>query len=63
MVAYTSLIDPCFQIEGLADIVIAEITAGQINHYFAEIAPRTVYLLYGTPSAARHQYGFENMGQ
>ena len=25
----------------------ADITAGQINHYFAEIAPRTVYPLYG----------------
>ena len=34
-------------IEGFADIVITDITAGQINHYFAEIAPRTVYPLYG----------------
>ena len=34
-------------IKGFADIVIAHITAGQINHYFAEIAPRTVYPLYG----------------
>ena len=34
-------------IKGLADVVIADITAGQINHYFAEIAPRTVYRLYG----------------
>ena len=36
-------------IKGLADIVIAHniITAGQINHYFAEIARRTVYPLYG----------------
>ena len=34
-------------IKGFADIVIADITAGQINHYFAEIAPRTVYQLYG----------------
>ena len=33
-------------INGFADILIANITAGQINHYFAEIAPRTVYLLY-----------------
>ena len=30
-----------------ADIVITDITAGQINHYFAEIVPRTVYPLYG----------------
>ena len=30
-----------------ADIVIADITAGQINHYFAEIVPCTVYPLYG----------------
>ena len=35
-------------IKGFADIVIAYITAGQINHYFAEIVPRTVYPLYGT---------------
>ena len=34
-------------IKGFADILIADITAGQINHYFAEIAPRTVYPLYG----------------
>ena len=34
-------------IKGFADIVIADITAGQINHYFAEIAPCTVYPLYG----------------
>ena len=34
-------------IKGFADIVIADITAWQINHYFAEIVPRTVYLLYG----------------
>ena len=34
--------------KGFADIVIADTTAGQINHYFAEIAPRTVYPLYGT---------------
>ena len=34
-------------IKGFADIVIVDITAGQINHYFAEIAPRTVYPLYG----------------
>ena len=33
--------------KGFADIVIADITAGQINHYFTEIAPRTVYPLYG----------------
>ena len=25
----------------------ADITAGQVNHYFVEIAPRTVYPLYG----------------
>ena len=37
----------CFMIKGFADIVIADITAGQINHYFAEIASRRVYLLYG----------------
>ena len=36
----------CRMIKGFADIVIADITAGQINHYFAEIAPRIVYLLY-----------------
>ena len=34
-------------IKEFAYIVIADITAGQINHYFAEIAPRTVYPLYG----------------
>ena len=33
-------------IKGFAYIVIADNTAGQINHYFAEIGPRTVYLLY-----------------
>ena len=35
-------------IEGFADI-----TAGHINHYFAEIVPRTVYPLYGT---VNHSY-------
>ena len=34
-------------IKGFANILIADITAGQINHYFAEIAPCTVYPLYG----------------
>ena len=34
-------------IKGFADIVIADSTSGQINHYFAEIAPGTVYPLYG----------------
>ena len=34
-------------IKGFAYTVIADITAGQINHYFAEIAPRTVYQLHG----------------
>ena len=34
-------------IKGFAYIVITDITAGQINHYFAEIAHRTVYPLYG----------------
>ena len=38
----------CFMIKGFADIVIADITAGLINHYFAEIAPLTVYPLYST---------------
>ena len=36
-------------IKGFADIVIVDITAGQINHYFTEIAPCTVYPLYGNP--------------
>ena len=35
-------------IKGFADIVIADITVGQINHYSAEIGPRTVYPLYGS---------------
>ena len=34
-------------IKGFAGIVIADITAGQINHYFAEIALHTIYPLYG----------------
>ena len=38
-------------IKGFTDIVITDITVGQINHYFAEIVPRTVYPLYGTFTA------------
>ena len=34
-------------IKGFTYIVIADITVGKINHRFAEIVPRTVYLLYG----------------
>ena len=34
-------------IKGFADIVIADFTAGQINHCFTEIAPHTVYPQYG----------------
>ena len=34
-------------IKGFADIVIADIIAEHTNHYSAEIAPRTVYPLYG----------------
>ena len=44
---FYTLESTCFMFKGFADILIADITAGQINHYFAEIAPRTVYPLYG----------------
>ena len=43
-------------IKGFADIVIAHITAVQINHYFAEIAPRTVYPLYGINFSIMHMF-------
>ena len=34
-------------IKGFTYIVITDIIAGQINHYFAEIASHTVHPLYG----------------
>ena len=33
--------------KGFADVIIVDITAGQKNHCFTEIAPHTLYPLYG----------------
>ena len=33
--------------KGFADVIIVDITAGQKNHYITEIAPHTLYPLYG----------------
>ena len=45
---FYTLESTCFMIiKGFMDIVITDITAGQINHYFTEVAPRPVYPLYG----------------
>ena len=33
------------------DVIIADITAGQKDHFFTEIAPCTLYLLYGRDAA------------
>ena len=35
-------------IKEFADVIITDITAGQRNHFFAEIVPHTLYPLYCT---------------
>ena len=38
----------CFDaLKECTDVIIADITAGQKNHFSTEITPRTLYPLYG----------------